>query len=301
MEKIKELAPAKINLFLEITGKRPDGYHNICSLVEKVNIFDVIEIFPAPKTSVEFKGPWKIPEVNTVTKTLNELSFLLPDVARKKPFKIVVNKKIPPGSGLGGASSDAAAILKALNKLWDIDLDKKSLVEIAARIGSDVPLFLYEGPCIIEGRGDVVYPVEKLPSLMFELFVPEFQISTKEVYGNVSFENISDLTQAHLRIKILISMWRSLNIEEMEKLLFNRLEEVTLRINKEIAEIIQVLEVSSGRRFMLTGSGGGVYAIEKRDGRTLLMNPPEIIRRCRHYKIESYRKSSQKEEHHGNN
>ncbi|MCM8788806.1 MAG: 4-(cytidine 5'-diphospho)-2-C-methyl-D-erythritol kinase, partial [Candidatus Omnitrophica bacterium] len=179
MEKLITLAPAKINLFLEITGKRPDGYHNICSLVEKIDLVDQIEIFPSEQTSVEFSGQWRIPEENTVTRALKELSLLFPDAVRKKPLKIVVNKSIPPGSGLGGASSDAASILKTCNRLWNIGLDEKKLGEIGIRIGSDVPLFLHQGPCIIEGRGDVVYPIKNLPSLMFDLFVPEFQISTK--------------------------------------------------------------------------------------------------------------------------
>ncbi|MCM8764951.1 MAG: 4-(cytidine 5'-diphospho)-2-C-methyl-D-erythritol kinase, partial [Candidatus Omnitrophica bacterium] len=79
MEKLITLAPAKINLFLEITGKRPDGYHNICSLVEKIDLVDQIEIFPSEQTSVEFSGQWRIPEENTVTRALKELSLLFPD------------------------------------------------------------------------------------------------------------------------------------------------------------------------------------------------------------------------------
>ncbi|MCM8822034.1 MAG: 4-(cytidine 5'-diphospho)-2-C-methyl-D-erythritol kinase [Candidatus Omnitrophica bacterium] len=300
MEKLTVLAPAKINLFLEVTGKRPDGYHNICSLVEKINLVDEIKISFSETTSVEFAGQWTVPEENTVTKTLKELSSLFPNAAKKNPLKIVVNKKIPPGSGLGGASSDAASILKICNKMWNIGLDEKNLVEVAARIGSDVPLFLYEGPCIIEGRGDVVYPLEEFPSLMFELFVPAFQISTKKVYENVAAEHISDLTQARSQIKILLDLWRNLDTEKMEKFLFNKLEEVTLRINKEIARIIQVLEISSGKKFILTGSGGGVYAIGKKDEH-ISINSPEIIRLCRRYRTESYRTSAQKEEQHGNN
>ena len=299
MEKLKVLAPAKINLFLEITGKRQDGYHNICSLVEKINILDEIEIFPYEKNCVEFRGQWKIPEENTVIKTLNELVSRFPHLKKANPLKIVVNKRIPPGSGLGGASSDAAIVLKTCNLIWKLNLDEKDLVRIAACIGSDVPLFLYDGPCIIEGRGDIVHPLKDLPSLKFDLFVPGSQISTKTVYENVTEDHLSDLTQARSRIKIFVSAWRDNNTEKMEKILFNRLEEVTLRLNRNIAWAKNVLEASSGRKFVLTGSGGGIYAIGKKD-EGIPADLPEIIRHWRHYKTESYRECAQKEEQHGN-
>ncbi|MCM8789339.1 MAG: hypothetical protein NC907_06080, partial [Candidatus Omnitrophica bacterium] len=126
------------------------------------------------------------------------------------------------------------------------------------------------------------------------------QISTKEVYENVKAEHISDLTQARSQIKILMSLWRILDTNEMEKLLFNRLEEVTLKTNKEIEQIRKVLETRLGRRFVLTGSGAGVYALRKK-GEQISIGPSEISKLCRHYKTESYRTSAQKEEQHGNN
>lgn len=296
MEKIRIKAPAKVNLYLEITGKRQDGYHNIISLVEKINLCDEIEISPFEKNCVEFQGPWKIPEVNTVTKTIETLAMLFPEI-KKRPVRVTIRKNIPPGSGLGGASSDAASILKACNKIWKIKFSMNEAVKIGSGIGSDIPLFLYEGPCIIEGRGEIVQVLEGLPLLFFNILVPGFQVSTKSVYENVTEAEISDLTQARSRIKILLSLWRKNEMEELEKLLFNRLEEVTLKISAEIARGKRILEGMTGKRFVLTGSGGGVYAIGNTDIRNEL---PDAIRDWRHYKTKSYRKETEKEEQHGN-
>ncbi|MCM8758582.1 MAG: 4-(cytidine 5'-diphospho)-2-C-methyl-D-erythritol kinase [Candidatus Omnitrophica bacterium] len=296
MEKIKIRAPAKLNLYLEVIGKRKDGYHNICSIVEKVNLFDQIEITPSESNLVEFHGPWKIPEVNTVSKTIKILSLLFPET-RKNPVKITVRKNIPPGSGLGGASSDAAAVLKAYNSILKLGLSTQQLIKIGEKIGSDVPAFIYDVPCVIEGRGEIVHPLENLPSLFFDLFVPDVEISTKSVYENLTPAQLFDLTQARLRIKIFLSVWKDMRIDELEKLLFNRLEEVTLNLNKKIAEGKKIIEEVAGKRFVLTGSGGGIYAI---GNKTKLDELPEVIRDWRHYKIESYRKTTQKEEQHGN-
>ncbi|HOJ30777.1 MAG TPA: 4-(cytidine 5'-diphospho)-2-C-methyl-D-erythritol kinase [bacterium] len=299
MEKIRILAPAKINLFLEVTGKRTDGYHNLCSLVEKVNLTDEVEICLDEKHRVEFSGIWQIPKENTVTKTVHELSMLFPDIVKKNPVKIVIKKCIPPGSGLGGASSDAAAVLKGCNELWKLGLDQDKLIKIGSKIGSDVPLFLKEGPCIIEGRGEIVHTTGMLPSLFFHLFVPEFQVSTKLIYDNLSSDLLTDLTSARSRIKIFVSLWKENNKKQMEKFLFNKLEEVTRRIYPEIDRAIRRLEALSGKRFVLTGSGGGIYALGKMD-QLLLDRIPEIIRHWRYYKLESFCTCLQKEEQHGN-
>lgn len=299
MEKLTALAPAKINLFLEITGKRKDGYHNICSLIEKINLFDIVEVFPSEKNIVEFRGPWHIPEENTVSKTINELCCLFSERVKKDPLKIVIHKNIPPGSGLGGASSDAAAVLKICNTTWKLNLNEKSMMSIAGSIGSDVPLFLKDGPCIIEGKGEIVQPVDNLPPLCFELFVSEIQVSTKMVYENVSETRFSDLTQARSSIKIFLSLWKQNNVKKMEELLFNRLEEVTLKLNKEIRMFKKYLESGSGKSFVLTGSGGALYSVVKEDEH-IMIKLPETIRQWRHYELKSYSGCLQKEEQHGN-
>lgn len=299
MEKLKVLTPAKINLFLEVIGKRPDGFHNICSLVEKIEIFDEIEIFQHERNCVEFHGEWEIPENNTVAKVLEKLSSLFPLAAKKNPVKIVINKKIPPGSGLGGASSDAASVLKTLNKIWNLGLDMGSLVSIASAVGSDVALFLYNGTAIIEGKGEVVYPIKGLQPLSFILFVPDFQVSTKTVYEKLTRNQFSDLTQAREKIKIFLTYWKELDIEKMRKVLFNRLEEVVLKDYTEIGKIKVFLEERTGKRFILTGSGGGIYAIGSKN-EFVTMNIPEIIRHWRCYKTKSFRESVEKEEKHGN-
>ncbi len=299
MEKLKILAPAKINLILEITGKRQDGFHNICSLVEKINLFDEIEISYDDENCVMFTGEWEIPRQNTITKLIETLTKLFPDRTKDKFLRITVHKKIPPGSGLGGASSDAAAVLKACNFIWDLELNEKELLKIAASIGSDVPLFLCDSTCIIEGRGEIVYPVENMPVINFLLFVPDFQISTKNIYQKVSCRQFVDLTSARSRIKIFLDLWRNFEIEKMQKALYNRLEEVVLAAFPDLAKALETLEKTSGKRFVLTGSGGGVYAIEK--SQEVRFEVPQVVRNWLFFKTGSFRTTMEKEEQHGNN
>lgn len=264
METKKFLTPAKINLYIEVLGKRQDGYHNICSLVDLINIYDEIEIVSAKKTKVVFYGPWHIPENNTVTKTIDILNSAFP--GKIPSCFIKIHKNIPPGSGMGGASSDAAGILKVLNEYCALNLDEKELFDIGFSIGADVPLFLSGKRCVISGRGERVQPVTSLiQKLKYLIFVPDFQVSTKTVYEQLKIFKYQDLTTVETDIKILLHFWEQGNIENMEKYIFNRLEEVSISLTKEIGDVKVALESFYNKKFFLTGTGGALYSIVSKD------------------------------------
>lgn len=263
MEIKKLSAPAKINLYLEIIGKRKDGYHDICSLVDLIGIYDEIEIQPAEKTDVKFYGQWNIPENNTVIKTLNVLKSRFP--FNSFPFLIKIHKKIPPGSGLGGASSDAASVLTSINKLSDLNLDEKDLFDIGSSIGADVPLFLTGKRCIITGKGENVKHVNLNTKFKYLIFVPDFEVFTKDVYKKLKVFRYEDLTTAGADIKILLNFMGCNDIENMEKNIFNRLEEVSISLRKEIEEVRIFLEKDYNKKFFLTGTGGALYSIFSKD------------------------------------
>ncbi|MGB9678283.1 MAG: 4-(cytidine 5'-diphospho)-2-C-methyl-D-erythritol kinase [Candidatus Ratteibacteria bacterium] len=255
MTKIK--APAKINLFLEV-GKKNNTLHPIFSLIDIVSLCDYIYLKKSKKTEIKFISKWEIPEDNTV----NKLIFIL-----KKNFRfdvyIKIKKNIPPGTGLGGGSSDAGTILPCLNDIFDFGLDINDMVNIAKQIGSDVPLFLYRKRCIISGYGEKVIPCEDF-KLFYLILVPDFSVSTKDVYNK--FDQLGyfgDLTDCNVKVRILIEQIKKGNIDMVEKNIFNRLENSCFEINKKIKEVKDEVEKITNRRFFVSGSGGVLFTVFK--------------------------------------
>ncbi len=253
------LCPAKINLFLFVLGKMESGYHEIVSCVDTVSLFDEIEVEEISKKEnlVIFDSLWDIPQNNSVSKTLNLISHIT-----GKRFRVAVKKRIPPGAGLGGASSDSGVLIKELSKKYAIDELKSR--EIAENIGSDVPLFLFERPVLIYGRGEKVKEirVERRDEFFYVLVWPGIISETKKVYEH--FDKI------HYKNSLNISEKRNLvdhilNLEEIpfdffsEVLGKNDLEEPFLSLYKDGEEIKKFL--SQFGNFYLTGSGSTFFSI----------------------------------------
>ncbi|MCX7917005.1 MAG: 4-(cytidine 5'-diphospho)-2-C-methyl-D-erythritol kinase [bacterium] len=255
MWKIK--APAKINLFLEV-GKKENSLHPIISLVDIISLYDYIYVKKSKKTNIKFISKWEIPEENTVSKLISVL---------KKNFnfevEIIIEKKIPPGTGLGGGSSDAGITLLFINKIFNLGLKMNDLIEIAKKIGSDVPLFLYGKRCIIKKFGEEVSICDDF-KFYYLLLVPKFSVKTKDVYDK--FDEIGefgDLTYASERVRILIDEIKNGNISKIEEMMFNRLEDACYKIKNEIKEVKDEVERKIGKKFFLSGSGGVLFSIFK--------------------------------------
>jgi 4-diphosphocytidyl-2-C-methyl-D-erythritol kinase len=179
-------AYAKVNLGLRVVGRRPDGYHEIDTVLQSIDLCDHITLSPRRdcEISLEMTPDFGIPSEENLAlraaRPLKEKSKLPGGV------HIVLDKKIPVGAGLGGGSSDAAAVLAGLNRLFELGLDMEALMELGAGLGSDVPFFLLGGRCRARGRGE---RLEKLfvsdaeLSDIYVLFVPPFSLSAREVYG----------------------------------------------------------------------------------------------------------------------
>ena len=153
------LSPAKVNLVLKVLSKRPDGYHNIFSVVDPVSLYDLIHIEEMDNDCIivkDDKGLLPEGEQNTMYRAAKRIKETY---SSDKGVHIYVEKKIPIGSGLGGPSSNAATVLKALSKMWHLSITDEEFVDLGRSIGADVPLFLYGKPCIMEGIGDIITPV----------------------------------------------------------------------------------------------------------------------------------------------
>jgi 4-diphosphocytidyl-2-C-methyl-D-erythritol kinase len=173
---LKVKAPAKINLTLEVLGKRPDGYHEIKSLMQTISLCDILSFEKADSITLDCSDRSLQSEDNLVFRAAE---LLRNTAGYRSGAAIHLEKHIPVSAGLGGGSSDAAAAFLGLNKLWKCKLSREQLAELAAQIGSDVPFLIYGGAALAEGRGERITPLKTKLNKKFTIFQPDF----KEVEG----------------------------------------------------------------------------------------------------------------------
>jgi len=179
------LAPAKLNLTLEVLAERPDGFHEIRSVIQTIDLCDSLRFQLGQSLTFKCDEPKWLPEKSLVSKAA---SLLQETTKTPKGATIEVNKRIPLMSGLGGDSSDAAAILRGLNQLWNLELPLPELVKLASQLGSDVAFFLYGGTALVRGRGEIVTPLPPLPHTWVALVippVPRIPGKTEQLYASL--------------------------------------------------------------------------------------------------------------------
>jgi len=265
LKKIRIESPAKVNLFLEVLGKRKDGYHNVETILETVDLFDslVLKEIPARrslgvdgKKEIEIKSD--LPELPLGKENLvyQAATLLEKRLGIEKGIQITINKRIPLASGLGGGSGNAASVLLGLNRLWNLNLSYEELFHLAREIGADVPFFLRSGRTLGKGRGDELQPLSQGPALYFILVSPDFKVSTEWVY-----ENLKNLTKEARSIKIILSALKSGKITKIGNSLYNRLEEVVIPRHPQIAKIKKRLLELGACGALMSGSGPSVFGL----------------------------------------
>ncbi len=250
-------APAKINLSLLIAGKRADGYHEIETIMAKVNWYDEVLIEPGRKRGVEFicEGPEWAPEGED-NLVYRAAKMLLEKCARGADIKITLTKNVPAGTGLGSASSDAAAALMGLNRYLDICLPEAELGRLAAQLGSDVAFFL-DGPlALCKGRGEKVTKLDENFDFLALLILPNISVSTERVYANYS-HNQGLYNKLSKRINGYIPKNR---FDLVVKLCANMLAASSFGLVKELAELKAKVESLGIRPACLSGSGSAMFS-----------------------------------------
>lgn len=253
------LAPAKINLGLEVIRRRPDGYHDIRTLYQWIDFHDTIELRPLAGGRIRLAGddpsiPWD--ETNLI--------FRAAEALRRKSgcdrgVEIRVTKRIPAGGGFGGGSSNAAAVLAGLDRFWGLGLGREALQVLAGGLGMDVPYFLVGGLCLGEDRGDRLTPLPDLPLTWVVCALPPFPVSTSRIYGSLG---ASALTSDDKASRIT----RFLEARESGSLV-NALEETIFRFFPQLREIKGYLRDQGAVLSLVTGSGSGVFGLfEDRGG-----------------------------------
>ena len=254
IDKMLELkAYGKINLTLEVLGLREDGFHEIKSIMQTIDIFDVLYFEKIPENTIKLAGnSQEIPydDSNLIVKAAR----LLKDRYQiKEGVSIYLEKRIPVEAGLAGGSSDCAATLKGLNQLWDLKLSTEKLMELGGILGSDIPYTILGGTALVEGRGEKVLKIKDISEREILVVKPDFGVSTKRVYEEVDkydhslFHDYSG--------KMIKSIDDGKNIDEY---LYNDLQKATTDLYPEVNQIINLMKNESVIPLM-SGSGPTCY------------------------------------------
>jgi len=243
---------AKINLGLEVRGKREDNYHEVRTLLQTINFFDVLEFRSTGQDKILLKGDDKTISWGRENLIFRAALLLKEQFHVSKGIEINVTKNIPPGKGLGGGSSNAAMTLHVLNKSWGLRLGKKALKNLGKQLGADVPFFLEGGLCLGLGRGDEITPLSDTATLSCLLVLPSFSIQTAHIYSHFSLS----LTSQDKDSKII----KFLDNREFG-LLENRLEETVFRFYPQLKAIKRLLRDQGSELSLVSGTGSAVFGL----------------------------------------
>ncbi len=250
-------SPAKLNLSLLIYGKRRDGFHELHSIMATTGFTDrmLFELNPGQGISLEVQGgDSSIP--HGPENLIWRAASLLADFAQvPASAKITVQKNIPAGGGLGGASSNAATTLMGLNKLWNTGLSREDLAGLCARLGSDVCFFLYAPLAECTGRGEIVKPLKGTLSKKLMLIIPGIHVSTADVYKNYRF----DASAVNARRLVVDNLLNEQDFDGLFEKGFNSLTPVTMDIVPELAMLRESIEYIISRPVHMSGSGSTLY------------------------------------------
>jgi 4-diphosphocytidyl-2-C-methyl-D-erythritol kinase len=241
--------PGKLNLFLEILGRRPDGYHELATVMAPVDLADTLEVRRARGFSLEVEGA-RLEGTNTVEKAWSA-------VRRRRRIpgaRARLVKRVPAGSGMGGGSSDAAAMIEALDRLYGLDLPR---AEIAAEVGSDVAFFLQRGPALCTGRGERVSPLSGFPRFHAVLVWPGYSLSTAEVYRRAR----EFLTPRPRNVIDFLNSVARGGPSGLARRLFNRLEKPAFALRPELRALREALGRMPFRAVRMTGSGSALFGL----------------------------------------
>ena len=263
-------APAKINLTLEVLGVRPDGYHEIRSVFQTVDLYDTLRFGDSQDFSIACDMPGWSAEQSLVSKALR----LMQDFTPAAKAKISIEKRIPLSSGLGGDSSDAAATLKGFNRLWKLNLTPDNLLALAARLGSDVPFFISGGAALAEGRGEILTPLPSMRKMWVVLFFPDIPISpgkTAKMYAGLK---PSHFTDGSITQKLAEAVKKGRQFEP--SLLFNTFENVAGDVFPGLSGYKEHLIKLGADHVHLAGSGPALFTIVAEKARA-----QDIYARCK--------------------
>lgn len=258
MTTLYEGAFAKLNLTLDVLGKRPDGYHDIKSVMQAISLRDDIEI------DIGTGKPWKLlcDKENIPTDETNlawKAAKLFFDTTGKDPegIEIRITKRIPAEAGLGGGSADAAAVLRALNRHYGAPFSLPALAELGGQIGSDIPFCVLCGTAMAEGRGEKLRPLPNVPDCIFVVCKPDFSVSTPALYAKIDEKAIAQRPDHRAMESALLAG----DLGAIAQNLCNVFDPIVTEEHLELNYIKSIFNSYGAVGYQMTGSGSAVYCI----------------------------------------
>jgi 4-diphosphocytidyl-2-C-methyl-D-erythritol kinase len=258
--KLMEKAPAKINLALDVLFKRPDGYHEVEMIMTTVDLADRIELKEITGNHIQILSHNRfVPDDHR--NLAYQAAFILKErFGINKGVSITIEKNIPVAAGLAGGSSDAAATLRGLNRLWKLGLSMDELAEIGAEIGSDVSFCVYGGTALARGRGEKITHLPAPPKCWVILAKPTIGVSTADIYKRLQTSRME-----HPDVPGMISAIMENNYHDVCEGLGNVLEQVTLQLYPEVANIKDQMKTFGADSVLMSGSGPTVFGLVEHD------------------------------------
>lgn len=260
--KILEKAPAKINLALDVLGARDDGYHEVRMVMTTIDLADLVECDDSNEDaiSVRMSAPY-IPEDE------RNLAWRAAQIVKSRygitrGVMISIQKRIPVAAGLAGGSSDAAATIRALNRLWKIGMSYEEMMEIAGMIGSDVPFCVRGGTALATGRGERIEALPTAPPCWVVLVRPDVSVSTAQIY-----KDWNEQGALHPDVRAMVASIREGNFAAICRFLGNTLEPVTMKRVPEILRIKNHMKQIGAEGILMSGSGPTVFALTQHESR----------------------------------
>ncbi|MFD6509419.1 MULTISPECIES: 4-(cytidine 5'-diphospho)-2-C-methyl-D-erythritol kinase [Bacillus] len=255
-------APAKINLSLDVLGKRQDGYHEVKMIMTTIDLADRLELMELAEDRIEILSHNRYVPDDQRNLAYQAAKLLKEKFNVKKGVSITIEKTIPVAAGLAGGSSDAAATLRGLNKLWNLGLTIEELAELGAEIGSDVSFCVYGGTAVATGRGEKIEHIKTPPSCWVILAKPHIGVSTADVYGNLKLNRVT-----HPNVDKMVEVINDGDYKGICDTVGNVLEDVTFVMHPEVARIKAQMKRFGADAVLMSGSGPTVFGLVHHDSR----------------------------------
>jgi 4-diphosphocytidyl-2-C-methyl-D-erythritol kinase len=261
--KVYEKAPAKINLSLDVLRKRDDGYHEVEMIMTMVDLADRIEMKELPRDTIIISSQAGYIPLDEKNLAFQAAKLIKERYDVKQGVYIHLDKKIPVAAGLAGGSSDAAATLRGLNRLWQLNIPTEELQRLGAELGSDVPFCVTGGTALAKGRGEILQQVDSPPQCWVVLAKPPINVSTSEIYGKLNVQEI----KRHPSIPGMLDALKKKDFEAMCENLGNVLEEVTLQLYPEVQHMKECMQKLGADGVLMSGSGPTVFALVSKESK----------------------------------
>ena len=255
-------APAKINLSLDVLGKRQDGYHEVKMIMTTIDLADRLELMELAEDRIVILSHNRYVPDDQRNLAYQAAKLLKEKFNVKKGVSITIEKTIPVAAGLAGGSSDAAATLRGLNKLWNLGLTIDELAELGSEIGSDVSFCVYGGTAIATGRGERIEHIKTPPSCWVILAKPHIGVSTADVYGNLKLNRVT-----HPNVDKMVDVINAGDYKGICDTVGNVLEDVTFKMHPEVARIKAQMKRFGADAVLMSGSGPTVFGLVHHDSR----------------------------------